>query len=615
MASTRYHSHQLLVPIALAALAAGCGTSRGAGPSEETASEALAIATPTFAAEDCVGHDDEDDSATLREFARRPVSFHGKRRPEGRQVPVKILGINDFHGQLSPKTVSGRPAGGAAVLASYLKAASADIEGRTVIVHAGDHVGASPPNSALLQDEPAIEFLNSLTRHCTGRRRPNPDCNVIGTLGNHEFDEGRDELFRLIDGGNHASGPFLQDPWKGARYGYISSNVVDAKTGRTILPPYAVRRFQGVPVGFIGAVLKETPTIVTPTGVAGLSFLDEAEAINANVRALQRQGVHAIVVQIHQGTGQASYTGPTDAGAPPPTGALATIIDALDDDVDVIVAGHTHQFTNALVPNRNGKEMLVTQAFSASTAYDDIDLVLDSKTRDIVSMTASIVTTWGDDGPGLTPDPAMTELVAQADALVAPLVSQVIGQAATDITRTQSPAGESALGDLIAEAQRVSIGADFAVMNPGGIRADLTAGTVTWGQLFTIQPFGNTVVGLTLTGQQIVDLLNQQWGAPQPVGGRLLQIAGFGYTWDSSVPEGGQRIVEVHDAGGNPLSLTTAYRVAANNFIAAGGDNFTVLRSGTNQVGGPVDLDAFIAYVSGLTQPFSAAIDGRITMN
>jgi 5'-nucleotidase len=284
----------------------------------------------------------------------------------------------------------------------------------------------------------------------------------------------------------------------------------------------------------------------------------------------------------------------------------------LDDDIDVIVSGHTHQFTNALIPNQNGKLMLVAQAFSASTAYDDIDLVLDSKTRDVVSMTASIVTTWGDEGPGLTPDATAAAIVTAADVRVAPLVSEVIGTAASTITRTQSDTGESALGDLIAEAQRVSIGADFAVMNPGGIRADIAAGTVTWGQLFTVQPFGNTVVGLDLTGQQVYDLLNQQWGAPQPAGGRFLQIAGFGYTWDNAVPEGGKRVLEVRDATSAPIDLGATYRVAANNFIAAGGDNFTVLKSGANQIGGPIDLDALIDYVESLPQPFSAAIDGRI---
>jgi 5'-nucleotidase len=601
-----------LAGIALSLLASGC-TSVGADRrvSLEQSREGMHLTPPR--AHDCQDHADEDDDVAARELARIPVGWrHGGPRP-GRQIPVQILGFNDFHGQLSPRTVSSRPAGGAAVLSSYLRAASVGQEDRTFIVHAGDYVGASPPSSALLQDEPSISFLNTLTsRRCSYHQRGNDDCNVIGTLGNHEFDEGKGELFRLIDGGNHPSGPFLEPRWKGARYGFVSANVVDSATGKTILPPYAIRRVDGVPIAFIGAVLKETPTIVTPTGVAGLTFLDEADAINSYIPELHRKGVHAIIVQIHQGVGQTSYTGPTDAGAPAPSGALSSIVSRLDDDIDVIVSGHTHQFTNALVLNQNGKQMLVAQAFSGGTAYDDIDLVLDSKTRDVVSMTASIVTTWGDEGPGLTPDASAAAIVSAADAKVAPLVSEVIGSAATAITRTQTSAGESALGNLIAEAQRVSIGAQFAVMNMGGIRADLAAGTVTWGQLFTVQPFGNTVVGLDLTGQQIYDLLNQQWGAPQPAGGRILQIAGFSYTWDSAVAEGGQRVVEVRDATNAPIDRGATYRMAANNFIAAGGDNFTVLRNGTNQIGGPIDLDALIAYVESLPQPFSAATDSRI---
>jgi 5'-nucleotidase len=218
----------------------------------------------------------------------------------------------------------------------------------------------------------------------------------------------------------------------------------------------------------------------------------------------------------------------------------------------------------------------------------------------------------GDEGPGLTPDADVAAIVAQADQQVAPLVNRVVGQAAVDITRTQNAAGESGLGDLIADSQRASVNAQFGIMNPGGIRADLTGGEVTWGALFAIQPFGNTVVTLTLTGLQIYDLLNQQWGAPQPAGGRILQISGFGYTWDSTMPEGGARVVEVHAADGTPIVLDQSYVVAANNFIAAGGDNFTVLKAGTNQVGGPVDLDALVAYLGTLPQPFSASIDGRI---
>jgi 5'-nucleotidase len=587
------------------------GCAEGGAPVAVLQAEALKSGRPVA---NCQDHDDEDDTPELRVQASKPVSWKkgGEKVPADRQVNVQILGINDFHGQLSPKTVASRPAGGAAVLASYLKAASAGLEDNTFIAHAGDFVGASPPNSALLQDEPSISFFNLLANDdCKFKNLDKPKCNLVGTLGNHEFDEGKAELLRLLQGGNHANGPFLDTNWKGARFPYVSANVVDEVTGKPILPPYVIKKLPSIPIAFIGAVLKDTPTIVTPTGVAGLKFLDEADAINSYIPELHAQGVHTIVVLIHQGLSQTSYEGPTSGTAKPPTGALLDIVSRLNDDIDVVVSGHTHQFTNAIIDNSHGVPILVTQAFSASTAYGDIDLVIDKKTNDVVSKTAQVVTTWGDAGPGLTPDPDVASLVARADAKVAPLVNVVVGTASASITRTQNAAGESALGDLIADSQRASVGASFGFMNPGGIRADLAAGTTTWGALFTIQPFGNTVVKLTLTGQQIYDLLNQQWGAPQPAGGRFLQISGLGYTWDSSVPEGGKRVTEVHDASG-PISLTTTYQVAVNNFIAAGGDNFTVLTGGTNQQGGPVDLDALIAYIQGLPQPFNAALESRI---
>ena len=612
----RTDSLQALISIALIAAASGCATNVEPGGDEPAEGSAQELSSKKVVS-NCQDHDDDDDSIELREAAKRVVSWKKAGHvPAARQVPVQLLGINDFHGQLSPKTVAGRPAGGAAVLGAYLEAAQVGLQDSTFIVHAGDHVGASPPNSALLQDEPAISFLNMLANdHCKYKNTNKPKCNLVGTLGNHEFDEGKAELMRLLDGGQHASGPFLENPWKGARFPYVSANVVDAVTRKPILPPYVIKKLPSIPIAFIGAVLKETPTIVTPTGVAGLEFLDEADAINSYIPELHAQGIHTIIVLIHQGLSQKSYTGPTSDTEAAPTGALLDVISRLNDDIDVVVSGHTHQFTNAIIPNSHGVPILVTQGFSASTAYDDIDLVVDKKTNDVVSKTAQIVTTWGDEGPGLTPIPEVAALVAQADALVAPLVNQVVGQAAVDITRTQSAAGESALGDLIADSQRVAVGADFAFMNPGGIRADLAAGTVTWGALFTIQPFGNTVTTLTLTGQQIYDLLNQQWGAPQPAGGRVLQVSGLRYIWDSSVPEGGQRVVDVRDANDLPISLGASYVVAANNFIAAGGDNFTVLTGGTNQVGGPVDLDALIPYIESLPQPFAAAIDGRITRN
>ncbi|MFT3922985.1 MAG: bifunctional metallophosphatase/5'-nucleotidase [Myxococcales bacterium] len=553
----------------------------------------------------------EEFSGPLRELAKRRIewvsSLLKKEHPTAR---VQLLGFNDFHGQLTDgRRVSNRPVGGAAVLASYLRDEQARFNGETLIIHAGDHVGASPPESALLQDEPSISFLNMLgNRHCTRTVQFHPLCNLVGTLGNHEFDEGVAELKRLIFGGNHANGPFLEPRWTGAKFPYVSSNVIDDDTGDTLLRPFVIKEANGVLVGVIGAVLEGTPSIVTPEGVEGVSFVDEADAINAQVRKLKLLGVETIVVTIHQGGFQASYAGPTHGDATGPTGEIAEIVKRLDSAVDVVISGHSHTFTNALMPNASGHPILVTQAFSSSTAYAEIELTVDRVTRDVVTKSASVVTTYADVAPGNAPSTDVAALVQQAKDRTAPLVNRVVGQASVAITRTQSPAGESALGNLIADSQRAEAGADIALMNPGGIRADLDAGPITWGELFTIQPFGNTLVSMDLTGAQVLRVLEQQWTATST---RFLQISGLSYVWNPSKPIG-SRVVSAQ-VGGAAIDPTRTYRVVANNFIAGGGDGFTVLTEGTNVIGGAVDLDALIAYVEGLGAPVGTVIEGRIT--
>ena len=535
---------------------------------------------------------------------------------QGGNLKVKLLGINDFHGQLSAgKLVGGRPVGSAGVLSAYLKTAQVGIESQTLIVHAGDHVGASPAASALLQDEPSIQWLNLLANAaCTYGDKANAACNIVGTLGNHEFDEGKSELLRLLNGGNHVSGPFLEDPYQGARFPYVSANVVDEVTNRPILPPYVIKRVQGVPIAFVGAVLEATPTIVTPSGVAGLKFLDEADAANSYVPEIKALGVKAIVLLIHQGGTQASYTTSTNTAL---TNAalngpdILDVVTRLDSEFDVVISGHSHSFTNVLATNNQGKKILVTQAFSASTAYDDIDLTIDPVGKDIVTKSAKIVTTFADQAPGNAPDPAAAALTAAAEARVAPLVTQVVGFTAASYTRDQNAAGESALGDIIADSQNLAEGTQFAFMNPGGIRADLVVAAgganITWNDLFTIQPFGNTLVKMNLTGAQIKALLEQQW---QPTITRFLQISGLGYTWNAALPVGG-RIVEVHDAAGVTLNPTAIYSITCNNFLAGGGDGFTTFVGGTNQIGGPVDLDAIIDYTEH-HNPLPAPVTGRI---
>ena len=271
-----------------------------------------------------------------------------------------------------------------------------------------------------------------------------------------------------------------------------------------------------------------------------LTFPDEADAINEQVQILKRQNVHAIVVLLHQGAFENSYTGPTPttpARIPPLTSAdpLMKILNDLDDEVDVVITGHTHSFSNALVKNKNGATFLVTrEAYPPALPTGDIELGIDPRTRNVVSKSASIITTYADAGPGLRPDPAVTSLVSAASGMVAPLTSQPVGTAAADLTRTQNSAGESPLGDLIADSQRAAMGTDFAFMNPGGIRADIAQGSVTWGQLYAVQPFNNILMKITLTGQQIYDVLNQQWTGGNASAVKILQISGLTYTWKNN---------------------------------------------------------------------------------
>ena len=557
-------------------------------------------------------HHEEHDSAQLRAEASKINYWRDSNAAHPNSwTRFKILGFNDFHGQLEARVLFGRPAGGAAVLASYLEAETNESDNGALIVHAGDHVGASPPISALLHEEPSISFLNMLANdECEEDHKLNPKCNLIGTLGNHEFDEGVTEMQRLINGGIHADGPFLDDDYEGTKFPYLNANVVDKITGETILPPYVIKRIKGMPVAFIGAVLKQTPSIVTPSGVAGVEFIDEDIAINSYVPELKRKGVRAIVVTIHQGTRQSFFNGPTNTDPQALGSAIGDIVRNLDDEIDIVITGHAHGFTNQLVKNKNGKQILVTQAFSASTAYADIDVAIDPKSKDIVEKSASIVTTFGDVGPGLKPNKEVAALVASAAKIVAPLVNRIIGETTTDILRLENSAGESALGNLIADAQRVAMNTDIAFMNPGGIRADIMAGSVSWGALFTVQPFANDSVKMTLTGEQVLRLLHQQWSNPTRT--RIMKTSGIQYIWDASQPAANRIIGNSVMVNGQPIDLLASYSITVNSFMAAGGDDFTVLTEGTNRVIGPVDLDALVTHIGTLPQPFTAVVENRI---
>jgi 5'-nucleotidase len=510
-------------------------------------------------------------------------------KPSG-NVNVQILALNDFHGNLQPPLgSSGRigtvNAGGVEYLATHVDALRAT-NPNTVFVSAGDMIGASPLISALFHDEPSIEAFNLMGL----------DFNAVG---NHEFDEGIYELIRMQEGGCHpVDGCLDGDDFEGADFRFLAANVTWKKNDKTVFPAYKIKAFQGVQIAFIGMTLEGTPTIVTPSGISELDFHDEADTVNALIPELKRRGIETIVVVIHEG---GFPTGGYNE-CPGISGPIVDIVNRTDDEVDLFITGHTHQAYNCVIDGR-----LVTSSASFGRVVTDIDLVIDRSTGEMLNATANnnIVTR------DVPVNPFLTALVSKYQTLVAPLENRVIGSITATITRNANPAGESALGDVIADAQLAATsdpafgGAVVAFMNPGGIRADLTYlqggsegdGNVTYGEAFTVQPFGNSLVTMTLTGTQIDALLEQQATAGSDGLGRTLQVSnGFTYTWNASAPNGSKVDINSIMINGVPIDPNASYRVTVNSFLADGGDGFTVLLQGEDRLGGEVDLDALVTY-------------------
>ena len=525
-----------------------------------------------------------------------------------RYFDAHLLGINDFHGNLTgagqiytdPYSGFRGAAGGAAVLARYLLERKQANPGTTVLVHSGDMIGASPPESGLLQDEPTIRVLNQIGFD-------------VGAPGNHEFDEGLDELLRLLDGGPSEHPP--GSTFEGQDFPLVSANIVDADTQEPIFDPYLIKRIKGVPVAFIGATTVTTPTIVEQGAVEGLEFLDEATAVNRYVPELKAKGVEAMVLLIHEGGTQDRF--PFGTISP----RISDVTLDLNREVDVVMAGHSHTALNSRVDGR-----LVVQASSFGRAFEDVRITLDRQTKDVVDASATLQGAWSFNPPDIADpahavagDPAVQAIVDDAVEQVAPLVNRYVSTASTDLLAGRdggaNAAGESPLGNLIADAQRWRMDTQFAFMNPGGIRARIEAGPVTWGELFTVQPFANDLVKMDLTGAQIWTLLGQQFQTPS---NRILEISGLHYTYHLTSPTTG--VIDAVFAGppGDdtqpvPNDASVTYTVTVNSFLAGGGDGFTVLLEGTNRVVGPVDLDALVEYIeTQLDDPFTSQIEGRI---
>ncbi|MBK1613394.1 bifunctional metallophosphatase/5'-nucleotidase [Rubrivivax gelatinosus] len=521
-------------------------------------------------------------------------------------VALRLLAINDFHGYLKPPPGGFRmpdtadpartltvPAGGAETLASAVRELAAG-HPHHVFVAAGDLVGASPLMSALFHDEPTVESLSAMGL-------------AFSAVGNHEFDDGADELLRLQRGGCHpVDGCRGPKPFAGAGFQYLAASTVVRKTGRTLLPPYAVRRFDGVPVAFVGLTLKATPQIVTPAGVAGLEFRDEAESVNALVPELQRQGVHAIVVLLHEG-GEAGG-GRDDCDDL--RGAITRIVPRLDRAVSVVVSGHTHR---AYVCRLDGR--LVTSGDRYGTLVTAIDLELDRASGRVQGAEAHNVVV---DPARFAPDAAQTALLAAYERVAAPLAKRIVGTIAASLTREADSAGESTLGRVVADAQLEAtraVGAQAALTNPGGLRSPILKtgdGRVRYEEVFEAQPFGNRLVTLTISGAQLAALLEQQFHGQAP---RVLQVSrGLRYEWDASRPAGQRLLPGSLTLEGRRIEPAQRLRITVNSYLADGGDRFSVLRDGEDRVYGLPDADALAQYLAahpGLQPPRDTRIVRR----
>ena len=529
-------------------------------------------------------------------------------------IPVQILGINDLHGGLETtgsatvgdKTYSN--AGTVARLAGNLDAAeesfkNANPTGTSIRVEAGDMVGASPANSALLQDESTMHALDAMHFE-------------IGTLGNHEFDEGLAEYMRIVNGGeptkqyNEAEMAYLHVK---TGINIITANVVNKSDGQIPfgMQPYLIKEIHTsdgkvARIGFIGIETTSLPILTLYDNYKDYDVLDEAETIAKYDQILRKKGVNAIIVLAHTGV-STNKDGSTKGNAVDIIKRLYQIDP--NNSVDLYIAGHSHQYANATV----GSVKLV-QAIYTGKAYDDIIGYIDPTTNDFApnSLVSHVFPVLSEkDAPNIKTDANVTAIVEDANNRVAPIINKKIGEAATtgDILGRlhNTPTRENAVGELVVDGQlyaahKVGLPADFAMTNTGGVRADLHVNpdrSITWGSAQAVQPFGNILRVVEMTGAQIVEALNQQYDEDQAY---YLQISGLRYTYtDQNDPNQPYKVVQVYDQHNQPLDMNKTYNVVINDFLAGGGDGFSAFK-GTKVVGiVGQDTDAFIDYITDMT--------------
>ncbi len=563
-----------------------------------------------------------------------PTDFavdRGSPLPPPEPVTVRIIGINDFHGNLEPLSRPAKvegpdgqeltvPVAGAAAYASAIAKHRAQ-NAYSLVISAGDLISASPLISSLFLDEPTIGVMN----------RIGLDFNAVG---NHEFDRGREELLRIQNGGceKHTLREPCQveRPYPGASFPFLAANV-EKEDGSTLFPASAIRRFgegfDQVTVGVIGLTLKDTPTLVTPKGVEGLTFTDEAKAINDAVPGLIAQGADALIVAIHQGL--YSKGGFNEKTCDTVSGPLLQILSQLDPRIDLVLSGHTHNTYvcdySTLDPTR---PFLVTSAGYGGAYLTDIELVVDPAIGDVIAKSADniIVQNKGFTAGGTFISPVQQFPAFAADKAIADYVTryanaakdyaeQKVGRISAAAPEPATDTQETALGNLIADSQLAATreaGAQIAFMNTSGIRASLipdAEGNLTFAQIYAAQPFGNTLETMSYSGAQLLALLEQQFDSEGFV--QTFSVSqGFAMAYDLSRPEG-SRVVSASLAG-EPIDPARSYRVTMNSFLSWGGDTFTIFTQGTDHVTGPTDLDATQAWLEAV--PMRQLPDiGRVT--
>lgn len=516
-------------------------------------------------------------------------------------VQVQILAINDFHGNLEPPrseiervepdgTKRKEALGGVAHIAATLASLRAG-QANSITVSAGDLIGASPFTSANFLDEPTILAMDLLGLE-------------YNAVGNHEFDRGSAELLRMQNGGcaQHTSRrPCAVDsPFPGARFRFLAANVLKPD-GSTLLSATAIKDFGPVQLGIIGMTLKETARLVSPAGVAGLSFADEAATANALVPQLKARGADLIMLAIHQGGRSQGVYNVT--GCPGLSGDIMPILAALDPAISVVVSGHTHEAYACERIASDGSRRILTSGGRYGSFVSDIRLQVDpasgrwleasARNVPVVRSTAAV--------------PKVQTLIDRYVAAAAPAAARIVGKLSGPAMHSDFD-DDTAAARLIADAQLAFTraanrgGAQIAFMNGPGVRTDLIpgpGGEIRYGQIFEMQPFGNSLVVMSLTGAQIKRMLEQQFlSANYAPGARpalMVPSAGFRFDYDLSRPPG-TRIIGM-TLNGRPLDPATRYRVTVNNFVASGGDGYTVLREGTDLFDAGLDLDAVEAWL------------------